>query len=200
MRVSEDFLRKMQDEKAPGTWIAQPKYDGWRRPAYKADGRWRFHAKRGTGDEAKRTPPPDVAAALDALALPDGTALDAEWMGPRDIYGKLAGRNYLVVFDMPYHGGVWQGAVPFAERLASMTTLIALARAKAGKAAELVQVAPSADRGWHDYFAQQKQDPLTEGVVLKEACSLLVGDLQKARDNGGWYKVKYRDIHEATKF
>jgi len=41
-----------------------------------------------------------------------------------------------------------------------------------------------------------ENNPLLEGIVLKRADSPLVA---KA-DNPFWYKVKYRDIHEPTKF
>lgn len=199
MRISSDYLKRLSDEKKPGTWIAQPKYDGWRRPAYKIDGKWTFFAKRGTGEESKRTPPPDISRALDALDLPDGTAFDAEWMGPRDINGLLKGRHYLVLFDLQYQAGEWLGAVPFEERLKRMRKMLHDAKYYVGDAS-FINVAPTVDSDWFKYYTEMTKDPLVEGIVLKEASGGLVGDYAKAKDNGSWYKVKYRDIHENTKF
>ena len=119
LRVSVDHLKKLQD-KEPGRWMAQFKYDGWRCPIYKFDGSFHFYAKRSTTSERDKPPPASLVAELEKLNLPDGCAFDAEWMGPRDIKGLLKGRHYFVLFDMTYHNGIWIGDQRFDKRFALM--------------------------------------------------------------------------------
>ena len=49
-------------------------------------------------------------------------------------------------------------------------------------------------------FEESKRHPEYEGVVVKRANSKLLGGFSRAEDNPCWWKVKYRDIKEATAF
>ena len=49
-------------------------------------------------------------------------------------------------------------------------------------------------------FEESKKYPQYEGIVVKRATSTLLGGFARADDNPGWWKVKYRDIKEATAF
>lgn len=102
-RATLDTLKRL-DKDPPGTWLAQPKYDGWRR--WYANGQW--HSKHSTGP-ASRPMPKVLTDAFDGWhkALSDGyeehgrkqwagLGIDAEWIGPR----HTGQADTLVLFDM----------------------------------------------------------------------------------------------------
>jgi len=200
VRISQDRLKKLSDTRKPGSLLAQLKFDGWRCPMYKIDGRWQFYAKREGTTERDKPPPDHLVRQLDALGLPDGVAFDGEWMGPRDVYRVLTGKHYFVLFDMMYFDGQWQGDVPFSQRVANLKTLIGLHRGKAKGDTSLIEVAQTVDSNWNAMFEESKKNPLTEGIVLREADSWLIGDPRAAKDNALWMKVKWRDIKEPAKY
>jgi len=197
-RVSLDFLKSLCQTDAPGSRLAQEKWDGWRRPAYKIDGKWVFQSKSG-GEEARKPLPPDLAAELAGL-FPDSDnlALDMEWIGPRnkDAIKDRFGANYngFRVFDLLYLNGLWLGDAPFSQRFQNLKTILTLAKAKHD--APHIELVKTVDTGWDKFYEECARDPLLEGVVVKKASSKLVQD----GDNPQWVKVKYRDIHEATAF
>jgi ATP-dependent DNA ligase len=191
VRQFAPFLRKL-DAATPGTWLAQRKRDGWRRPGYKDGGKWTFYSKYLEGDQALTQPPPDLVAELASLGIPDGTAFDMEWMGRRAT-DHTGGRHWFELFDLHYYDGQWQGDIPYAQRYGNLKTLLGLCRAKAGVLAPRIILIPSVDRGFASFFAEQKLDPLSEGMVLKRANSTLCGGFSKPIDNPLWVKIKYRD-------
>lgn len=214
-RVSQDELKRM-DESAPGTWFAQKKSDGWRRPGYLMNGdtfpdgcplcpmgskkpgrHWHFYAKRGTGVEATKQPPPDLVEELSAMQFPDNVAFDMEWMGPR-VVATMQGRHEFRIFDMLFLEGKWLGSDAFPQRYANLKTIFELAKAGSKSTIERVNLVPVVDRELYKFFEDQKMDPTSEGVVLRHAISKLIGNLRKAEDNPLWRKVKYRDIKEAA--
>lgn len=197
-RIPSDFLKRLDQDYPAGTFLAQKKWDDYRRPIYKVAGKWEFHAKRN--EEAKKLPPPDLIRELDALELPDGTALDMGWVGPRDVFKTLRGRNFMVAWDMPFWQGQWQGSVPFSQRYANLKTILGIAKAKVGNAAERVLVVPIQTANFFQFFEEQKQDPLSEGIVIRRADSGLVGGWRGPEKNPAWFKAKYRDIKEPTAF
>jgi ATP-dependent DNA ligase len=200
-RVSVDFLKKI-DEEPPGTWIAQPKYDGWRRPVYIEGGKLTFYSKRGGGEEARKQPPPDLVEELASMNWPDQCALDMEWMGPRcreelrERYGD-GDYNGFRIFDITYVDGMWQGSVPFRDRLAALQTIFAAA--STGLEVPRIELAPAVDRGLVEMFDETQRDPLVEGVVVRAARSGLVGG-KNPRKNPQWLKIKYREIREKAAF
>lgn len=197
-RVSRDFLRRMDQEEVPGSWLAQPKYDGWRCQGYKSDGRWTFYAK--SGEPSGRLPPQDLRDELAALfADRDGMALDMEWVGPRckdELRARYGAGGYdgFRAFDLLYLDGLWLGNDPFSRRYARLEAV--MAQGKARVPAPRVELAPCADRGWDGMFEETTRDGLTEGVVLRRATSKIV----LGGDNPGWLKVKWRNVHEKTLF
>ena len=173
-----------------GGWMCQPKWDGWRRPCYllKAKGLWEFHAKH---TEQGISPPAGLVAELVSLDFPDGTAFDAEWMGPR-VIDVLRGRHFFMMLDLLYWGGQWQGDVPCESRYQNMKTLVTLSKAKQRVPTPNIEVVDSIDAGFLGYFKDQRTNPLTEGVVIKHKRSLLKGDFRRPQDNPLWFKAKYR--------
>lgn len=200
-RVSADFIRRLDADYPPGTWIAQPKYDGWRRPVYISDGKFEFYSKRGGGEQARKQPPSDLVKELEGMRWPDECALDMEWMGPRckdelrDRYGP--GYNGFMIFDILYVDGYWQGRVPFKDRLESLKSIFAVA--SAGIEVPRIALAPTYTGSLAEAFEESKRDPLVEGIVVRRSSSGLIGG-RSPKKNPGWMKVKYREIKEAASF
>jgi ATP-dependent DNA ligase len=187
-RVTADYLAQLERD-YPGMWLAQVKGDGWRRPGYLEDGEWKFYSKRGDGNEAAKQPPQDLVDELAGMGWPDGTALDMEWMGPRCVE-ELQGRHEFWVFDILFHRGRWLGRrVGFADRLAL------LGEVWAGLApGPRVRLLEARDRDLTAFYEEQRRDPLSEGLVLRQRDSGLVGSLSKPTKNPAMIKVKYREI------
>lgn len=194
-RITRDYLCEL-NESQPGTWLAQVKYDDWRRPAYRIGKDWNFGSKYG-GAKAEIQPPPDLVRELDSMGWPENIALDMGWMGRR-CKDVLRGKNMLVVFDMLYLNGAWQGGVPFRQRYDNLKTIFEVARAKAKGPTDRIVLADLQDGDLVKLFDAQKQDPLSEGLVLRRFDSLLIGNFRNREKNPLWKKIKYRDIHEPT--
>lgn len=191
-RISADFLKKLEDKSKPGDLICQPKWDDWRLMASKDNGAWHFFAKRGGKEDRSKQPPDHLVRELTSLALPDGTCLDMGWVGPRDPFKVLKGKHFFVVWDIMYWEGQWQGPQPYSERLKRLENVL--------KPTELVQLVESNTSPPVAMFERTKRCPEYEGIVVKRASSKLLGGFARAEDNPGWFKVKYRDIKEATAF
>jgi ATP-dependent DNA ligase len=193
-RISAEALAKLEQD-YPGAFIAQVKGDGWRRPAYIEDGEVTFYAKSGDGGPAAKLPPQDLIDEFVSMGWPDGIALDMEWMGPR-LKDVLRGRHEFWVFDMVYQDHRWLGKrVGFEERLRRLRqvweTLATVPRVK------LLQ---TWDSDLVQRFEEQKQNPLSEGLVIRSKTSKLIGSATSKKKNPGMMKVKYRDIDEKTEF
>ena len=179
------------EQKEPGRYIGQLKWDGWRNIMYKESGKWVRHAKYDTGPQAKKPLPDALIAELNALNLPDGTGFDSEWMGGRVVAG-LGGRHYLILLDLHYLEGVWQGDQPYEKRLKSLKKLIEGAKTTSKTATPNIELVQSSDLGLLALFEASKKNPLTEGIVAKARDSKLIGNQTQAVDNKHWVKVKWR--------
>jgi len=170
----------------PGRHYAQLKWDGWRLLCYKEGGVWEFHTKH---EGTKRPMPAALTGQLEALGFPDGTGLDAERMGMRSVE-HTGGREWLVLFDLHYSGGEWQGNIPYEERLSKLERLVSSRRA--GVSAPDIEMVETVGEGFAGLYEKSKGNPLTEGIVLKYRKGLLKGGFSGCRDNGGWLKAKWR--------
>lgn len=185
VRITMENLRTM----VPGQWVAQKKLDGWRCPAYFSGGKWTYYSKDGN---RVIMPPEALRKEFESLAWPSDVAVDMEWMGPRQVE-HLRGRHSFRIFDMLYLGGKWLGKTEFMERHRNLQTIFALA---ASKGSPSVSVVPVLSGDLLKAFEKEKDDPLSEGLVIRMAKSGLVGNMQKKTQNPLWRKIKYRDIHE----
>lgn len=200
MRVSDDFLKKLEDKSKPGDLIVQYKWDDWRLMASKDSGAWHFFAKRGGKEDRAKKPPDHLVRQLEALEIPDGTCLDMGWVGPRDPYKVLNGKHFFVVWDLMYWNFQWQGGSPYKDRLKFLSVVLATHKARTKSPTDMIEIVQSNPLSPVAMFEESKKHPEYEGVVVKKAMSKLLGGFSKADDNPGWYKVKYRDIKEATAF
>jgi hypothetical protein len=182
------------DYERQGCWMEQPKFDGWRRPGYleKASGEWTFKAKYQRGEQAAKQPPALLVSELSSLGFPDGTAFDMEWMGPR-VVNVLRGRHFFVLLDLLYWNGKWQGDIVCEERYETLKTLAILHKSRLKIPTPNILVVDSFNSGFVDLFEEQKKNPLTEGVVLKNRFSKLIMNPSRTVDNPQWKKAKYRD-------
>lgn len=217
VRISRDALKEL-DQEAPGTWTAQPKYDGWRRPIYvHEDGHVTYHAKYQdhTKEEASKQPPTELIEEFKALNWPKGIALDVEWMGTR-MKDELKGQHHFQIFDLLAMNGEFLEKMPPSERIANLKTICELVRGKpfSGDSAKGILIGPdgssltehihlveTVDRDlWKFFEAQEKGNPLAEGIVIRHKASKLTGDRWASTDNRLWHKIKWRNIKEATAF
>lgn len=183
-------------KREPGEWVGQYKWDGWRSLLYKQNGQWVRHSKYDTGLQAKTPIPATLIQELNALNFPDGTAFDGEWMGMRAV-NHLNGRHYLILYDLHYHEGLWQGDKPYAQRLALLTNLFDTHKARCKVQTlniELIESSPGAAGTGNllELFQRAKTMPLTEGIVVKRLDSKLKGGLADSAKNPQWIKVKWR--------
>lgn len=177
----------------PGRYIGQFKWDGWRNIVYKDGGKWLRHAKYDTGAQAKIELPAAIVSELDALQFPDGTGFDSEWMGRRNATITAGGGQYIVLLDIHYLNGQWQGDTPYRERLASMKTILELQKAKTRSTpTQNIRMVESTELGLLALFEASKKNPETEGIVVKAGDSKLIGSMTKTTDNGHWLKIKWR--------
>lgn len=191
-----EFLAAIEADE-PWQWVAQAKRNGWRRPGYKEGGKWTFHAK--SGREAVQ-PPQWLVEEMESLRIPDGTALDMEWMGRRDV-AFLDGRHWFEVFDILYWRGRWLGEEPLSRRLERLGDVMGTAFSKGRPAG--IALAPTVRSGFKgvfdamrtEYLAQRRgtEGMLSEGLVAKRLDGGLMGGVTRALDNPTWYKIKYRE-------
>lgn len=180
-RVGPEFLR-MCDKEEPGRYIAQPKYDGYRRLAHIDGGKVVWQAKH----KSEAAPMHDQDSCDRRLSVLDGVTLDCEYVGPRLCCGVKPPQT-LHVFDVLRHEGHWLRGTPFVVRLAILEKIMIPAVPCHGSRDRLAK-----NPGLLDFFIEQMQDPTSEGIVVRRADSGLILDESRCRDNPMWWKVKNR--------
>lgn len=191
--VSPDFLKKI-DQDPPGTWIAQPKYDGWRRCAWRVDGKWIWQSKKGSAG-ADVAMPANLVSELESLPLKAGVdiGLDCEWVGKRMV--ESVDRDRLIIFDV-------MTDKTFEMRLGTLYALEAFRKdqKKIGspeRDAQCVEFCGSwTNPGLFDRFQEQMTNPLSEGLVVRRADSRHLMGRNGCLTNPHVLKVKYRNIRE----
>jgi len=176
------------EKEEPGRRMAQLKWDGFRRPAYKNLDHWTLHAKHS---QQKLPPPQSLLAELDALAIPNDTAFDMEWMGNRAV-ANTNGRHWFVVFDLLYDNGEWLGETPFEERYSRLSRLLQEAKNASKLPTPNIELGIATGTSLMDLFEKSKTMPLTEGIVTRTKESGLIGNLFDVTKNPLWNKIKWR--------
>jgi ATP-dependent DNA ligase len=193
--VYETWLAQANKEER-NDYVATKKMDGWRRFIYwDSNGLVLLSKSRGAGEEARRPLPDGLMDQLRELVqrMPLGSAWDVEWMGPR-----CHCEDGLVIHDLLYSAGTWMGHLGYEKRHPMVVKM--MEAAKASDVAPSIKVV-EAWRGvdLEELFEAQRQDPLSEGLVLKKVGVPLVqtdpGKIcSKVLDNWNYVKIKYRDI------
>lgn len=172
-QVFPNYLSSLEGK----NYIAESKYDGFRAVIF-IDSKEVFSYSRHLKPIKMNS---KILEHCKALGFPDGTALDAEWMGRRASHPECV---YLL--DVLYHDWQWQGNKTLAERISFFDDL---------KLSDWVLRPQSVSSGFLDFFESQISDPLTsptEGIVLKNLDSKLIGNPISSRENPLWFKVKWR--------
>lgn len=186
--------------------IAQQKLDGWRCLIVRDDsnkfvekwggerswyrGRFLFLSRRAI-DKGGPTSFPvsdQVVQAVSKLNLPDQSMLDGEWLNRRTKEDQIGECLYL--FDVLWFDDLWQGRSPLINRLELLDQITSRGLS------QYLRVPDSARNGFVEFFETQKKLSWTEGVVIKELDSTIVGDRSGSVKNGSWIKVKWRSGHD----
>jgi len=194
--VSENRLREINQES--DKWVATPKYDGWRRFIYWTGELTLLSKSRGKAEEARKPLPTKLMDQLRGLvqAMPEGMAWDVEWMGPR-----CHCEHHLIVHDILYSAGDWVGHLGYEKRHPLLEKLwVAAKAAEVAPDIKIVQAWRGED--FEALYEAQRENPLSEGLVLKKAgVALIQSDVfkvaDKVLDNPSYVKVKYRDVSAA---
>jgi len=195
--VFETWLAKANKEER-NEYVATVKYDGWRRFLYWTGVLTLLSKSRGAGDEARRALPDSLMDQVKALcaAMPEGMALDMEWMGPRGGF-----EQELVVHDLLYSAGMWMGHLGYEKRHPLIVMLLKAAHDK-GIAPNIRAVEAWRGVDLEELYEKQRGDPRSEGLVLKRVGVPLVQTdsfkiCNKVLDNWNYVKIKYRDVSAA---
>ena len=165
--VTVAFLASL-DRQPSGTWLCQPKLDGWRRLVRLSGGVVYSTPRRGGTGDGRPLPPEIVRAVQDSPWL-EGLGLDCEWVGPR----RAGQPHSLHVFDL-------FSDQRFSERYVRLSLF-------PWPKKNLRLVPCWGNHGMVERFYEQLQDPASEGLVVRRADSRLVGGV-----NPLWFKVKFR--------
>jgi len=185
-KVSVDYLCGL-DAQAPGRWLAQKKLDGWRRTADNTSGSWVYGAKHTTGSAAKQLPE-ELRREFESLPWPKGVALDMEWLGNR-VVSDVKGHS-LHVFDILMLNGEWMGYVSFQDRYSILHEMMRIDYCGSGQNVKIVPV--RCNPGLSDFFLEQNQDPLSEGIVVRHKDSKLIGGFNECKVGDRMFKIRHR--------
>lgn len=184
MAISEAMLATLDKEPA-GTWYAQPKLDGHRHlmQRHPDTHRWQHWSKLGN----TVTLEPALNACVERMRMPSGVLLDTELVGPR--HKGMSHRLYL--FDvLTFPNGEWIN-LPYYRRLDMLRAL-----------ADVAEIGPyTAPVSWLDPFTilslneqyeQEKQNPLSEGLVIRHRNQINVGSLSGQAQSHLFLKIKFK--------
>lgn len=124
---------------------------------------------------------PKILELCKQLGFPSGTALDAEWVGQRTDHPES-----IYLLDVLYHDWEWQGNKVLSDRLKLLEHV---------KLSDWILRPRSVNCNFLDFFESQIGDPhesLTEGIVMKNLNSKIIGNPVASKDNPLWCKVKWR--------
>lgn len=191
IRTSEDFLTIVNSD----DYFIEAKIDGWRCEIGNFNGKMHAIGRRGNKLDV-----PECLLTQAAELVPDGCAIDCEWINPTRIkaINTTLGCNLpyitkMVVLDITWHQGLYIGRKPILDRTAlevynalPTTTIDAIL-----DAADFVKSVRFNCNAKEAYQLQQNH-PISEGLVVKRKSSKTVGRNDVSHKNPGWYKIKYR--------
>ncbi len=156
-------------------YLCQAKMDGWRAIIEIDDeiAVWsRVYKSLPISDE--------MVQAIASLDLKKPAVLDAEWMKRRPDY---SGPEMLYLFGVLYWDGQWMGSQTEQERWSIIKSL---------SLPNQIRLPLHTTSGYGEFFEMTKEDPTSEGVVLKDLSGTLVGHLSTSKKNPSWFKYKWR--------
>jgi ATP-dependent DNA ligase len=196
VKVSVAFLQEL-DRQPAGTWIGSVKLDGFRRVADNTSGRWEYQARHTKGPAARKMPD-SLVKEFEGLPWPEGLCLDTEYLGLRCV-DHLKGSHSLHVFDVLTFNNTWLGNWPYCERLALLHEMYGnlfahLIDTDADEITNIHYIPTQCNPGLVEMFEAQKQNPLSEGIVVRHKDSKLVGGFNGCKNGDRMYKIRYREV------
>ncbi len=187
-------------------WIAQKKYDGWRlQGGIESANIARCMSSAGNlmSKAYRGKLPPDLEASFLALAVPDGTVFDCEFVGPRGSHDPA-----IYMFDCLAWAGKWLTNIPYEVRWQKCLDLAGM-MPENGLINLAETIYPTADdkgniiiaefdalrKEWHDQDCGKGF--LYEGLVVKRRTGKLKLSPSKCEKSPDMFKIKFRDVAEA---
>jgi ATP-dependent DNA ligase len=165
-----------------GDWLAQFKYDGWRTFIETGVGYSTFTSRAGRPIPVSSMVAGEMHERLGHL--PPGTLLDAEWMERRA--GNV---ERFWIFDVLRIGQVdWR---PWVTQDRFEKLFSAWDESRQMVPEDLI--VPHCKSNYSNFYALSKEDPATEGIVLKRIGARYIGSTRECALNPNWLKVKWRD-------
>jgi len=167
-QMSEKALIELDN----GTYLCEPKIDGWRGQVHQIDSTLVVFS----GGFLLLPITPGILDGFPKLG--HGTVWDVEWTSRRAC--KMESMN---IFGIMYLDSKWQGELTHEVRRQFLIDNIPESF-----------LVPSWDSDFLDHYEEMKKTPdIYEGVVLKHRNSKLKGGPSGIKKNGLWVKVKFRE-------
>lgn len=173
-------------------YIAQWKYDGWRLQIYNDGG---LHLLTRVGESilinTRARFPNELMVATRGLMLPEGSVIDAEFVGPRGTH-----KPSLYIFDCLKWDGEWLARKTYEQRW-EICKRIDLPSVN-------IQLAHTINSGFLAEFERLKKQwndngrgmDLTEGIVVKWKRGRMSLDRSASTKSRAMFKCKFRDIRD----
>lgn len=197
MQRSQSSLAELDD----GTRFADAKEDGFRCEIL-------VNEHGGIQAMSRHNKPlavcPQLIEKVKAIGLPPNTQIDSEWMRMREVWVNLGLPEVLYMHDILVFGGKDLRDVPCWDRRQMLLDLLKfqIKPKRLGKNVvafvyeweneNSIRVPDMCERGFVDFFEEQKKIPWVEGVVIKNKESESYASLVKAKKVAHWQKVRFR--------
>jgi len=128
----------------------------------------------------------EIRQAVTELDLPENSMLDCEWMARRPNYKLLEDTEKLYILGLLWWEDEWMGRMGEAARYEKLLEAL-------GIISDPIRIPDTVESDLFDFFEQQVNNWITEGVVLKHKDAKLIGNRKECKKNNLWNKVKWRD-------
>ena len=177
------FLQEWDDK---GTFLCQQKVDGWRLVVIRdKQGRFFYYSRHNKSLAADIED--GLKAEVESLPIPPDSQIDGEWLARRSCSVSYGLSEMIYLFDALKWKGQWLLNKTLRERYALVMGLFVDAHP------EHVMLPLEAEPGkFVEFYEAQKKIPYSEGVVVKNLTSKMVGDRRECKKSPGLCKVKWR--------
>lgn len=171
---------------AKGTFLCQQKVDGWRLIVIR-DKQGTFHYYSRHNKSLAKDIDDGLKAEVESLPIPNDSQIDGEWISRRACSVDYKLPEMIFLFDVLKWKGLWMLNKTLKDRYALVKGLFL------EKQPEHVMLPSEAEPGkFVEFYEAQKAIPFSEGVVVKNLTSKMVGDRRECKKSGGLWKIKWR--------
>lgn len=177
-----------------GNWRCEQKVDGWRIILCRTEDGFVALTRFNKNDYSEKFCKA-FNAELESLlpVIPIGTQLDGEWFNFRN--QDLNAPSAYFIFDVLKWGEDWQINNELHYRINLLEENIYPHLSGQIKASPT----PAEGECWLEYYKKQREDPYSEGVVVKCLTgrnAVMVADRNGRKKAHAWFKIKYRGGHD----